>query len=125
MTNFELMKGAIGKLASNYQNSQQYLSYASLQAKIGEFLGAMHAMSKNPIIMKHPVQNIKIKQRHYSSLFITETINLIWVSLPLGALASAFFGYMWLYRLDPPADAALAEQYFAAVKLTCLTNVVG
>lgn len=52
------------------------------------------------------------------------TINLVWLSVPLGVLSSVALGYMWAYHLELPEGLSLQHQYKQAVALVCLSAVI-
>ena len=52
------------------------------------------------------------------------TINLVWLSVPVGIGFCSIFGYWWTHMLDLPSQPEFARQYAQAVILMCLSSLV-
>ena len=51
------------------------------------------------------------------------TINLVWLSVPIGIATSLIFGYIWIYYFDQPSPEFI-DQYVQAVILVSLSAIV-
>ncbi len=52
------------------------------------------------------------------------TINLVWMSVPIGLVFATFFGYWWIEKLELPPDPEHARQYAQAVIILCASVLV-
>ena len=50
------------------------------------------------------------------------TINLVWLSVPIGIASSLIFGYIWIYYFDQPSPEFI-DQYVQAVILVSLSAI--
>lgn len=49
------------------------------------------------------------------------TVNLIWLSVPIGLTTSLILGYIWIFSLELPTGQLLVDQYVRAVAIMALS----